>query len=90
MVIATLNCPREAADMASITTASDSARSVSERTEKLMCIAVFLLPVILRLPGIAMLLRVARMEGPDHASWRCQYSGAPYILPSTGIFSRRR
>src|SRR5216684_5138086 len=66
-VIATLNWAMDAADRASITSASESERSASERMEKLLSIFP-LCPSILRLPDSAVLLRVARMGRPDYES----------------------
>ena len=62
MVIATLNCPNDAADMASTTKPTDSERSVTERIVELMRIFPSC-PLILRFPGNALRLRVSRIDG---------------------------
>jgi hypothetical protein len=65
-VIATLNCARDAADMASITSASDIARSIRERMEKLIRMS-FLLPYH---PSIARYCHIAAgcADGRPHTS----------------------
>jgi len=62
-VIATLNCPKEAADVASNTKTSASERIVRERMVELMRMLFSFCTLTLRLPATTQLLRVARMRG---------------------------